>query len=122
MAPGMMGMAGGRPAPATIMRQYAALISKDQLPIYVHLGTNAPFESKPLRPTVVSEAKPLALPAPSPLKGPFRRVILRDLCWGRSGDKGDTANIGIVARDPQYFDVIRQLVTPEVAHRLTCRS
>ena len=29
---------------------------------------------------------------------------LLDLCWGRSGDKGDTVNIGIVARSPRIYE------------------
>jgi hypothetical protein len=35
------------------------------------------------------------------------------LALGRSGDKGDSANIAIIARDPAYVPVIRREVTPE---------
>jgi hypothetical protein len=45
-----------------------------------------------------------------------RRVQLRDLAHARSGDKGDTANVGLIALKPEYYDVLRREVTaPRVA-------
>lgn len=41
------------------------------------------------------------------------RVSLLDLCWARSGDKGNYANIGLIARRPEYMPVLRDQVTPE---------
>jgi len=41
------------------------------------------------------------------------RVPLLDLCWARSGDKGNYANIGLIARQPEYLPVLRHQVTPE---------
>lgn len=38
---------------------------------------------------------------------------LRALAWGRSGDKGNHANIGIVARRPEFYPLIVAQVTPE---------
>jgi hypothetical protein len=38
-------------------------------------------------------------------------VRLVDLAWGRSGDKGDIANIGILARKPDYLPYIRAALT-----------
>ena len=35
------------------------------------------------------------------------------IAHGRSGDKGDDANIGLLARTPQLLDVLREQVTPE---------
>ena len=34
------------------------------------------------------------------------------LAWGRSGDKGDTANIGIIARRPEFLPLLRAQLTP----------
>jgi hypothetical protein len=43
-------------------------------------------------------------------------VPLVRLAWGRSGDKGDAANIGILARKHQYLPFIRAALTePAVA-------
>jgi hypothetical protein len=36
-----------------------------------------------------------------------------DLAHGRSGDKGDTCNVGLVAYDDAGFDVLRREVTAE---------
>ena len=35
------------------------------------------------------------------------------LAYGRSGDKGDKANIGIFARRPEYLPLLNQWLTPE---------
>jgi hypothetical protein len=35
------------------------------------------------------------------------------LAYGRSGDKGDIANIGIIARNGPFLDVLRRDLTPE---------
>jgi hypothetical protein len=47
--------------------------------------------------------------------GPYAvKVRLVDLAWGRSGDKGDIANIGILARKPDYLPYIRSTLTETV--------
>ena len=40
-------------------------------------------------------------------------VTLRALAVARSGDKGNSSNIAIIARDPAFVSVIREQVTPE---------
>lgn len=37
-----------------------------------------------------------------------------DLAHGRSGDKGDVCNVGIVARDAESFAILRDVLTPDV--------
>ena len=44
----------------------------------------------------------------------MRAVPLIKLALGRSGDKGDRANIGIIARDPDYMPWIWNALTPEL--------
>lgn len=41
------------------------------------------------------------------------RVQLVRLAHARSGDKGDTANVGVIAYDPAHFDLLREQLTPE---------
>jgi methylglutaconyl-CoA hydratase len=41
------------------------------------------------------------------------RVLLLDLAHARSGDKGDTANVGVLAYDPQDYPLLRNVLTPE---------
>lgn len=40
-------------------------------------------------------------------------VQLREIAHARSGDKGDVANIGVIAREPEYYDVIAEHVTED---------
>lgn len=39
------------------------------------------------------------------------KVRLVDIAHARSGDKGDTANVGVIALEPRWYDVIREFVT-----------
>ena len=38
---------------------------------------------------------------------------LVELAHARSGDKGDTANVGIIARKPEYYPILVREVTAE---------
>jgi hypothetical protein len=47
---------------------------------------------------------------------PLSRLQLRYLAHARSGDKGDTANVGLIALEPEYYDMLKREVTvPRVA-------
>jgi hypothetical protein len=39
------------------------------------------------------------------------RVQLRQIAHARSGDKGDAANIGLIARKPEYYPILVEQVT-----------
>jgi hypothetical protein len=41
------------------------------------------------------------------------RIQLLTLCHARSGDKGDTANIGLIAREERFYQIIEKYVTAE---------
>ena len=41
------------------------------------------------------------------------KTNLFTLAHGRSGDKGDTVNVGVIARRPEYYDFLRDLLTVE---------
>ena len=43
----------------------------------------------------------------------MRRVQLVQLAHTRSGDKGDTANVGVIAYDPDHYDLLCEQLTPE---------
>lgn len=40
-------------------------------------------------------------------------VRLLDLAHARSGDKGDTANVGLIALRPSWYELLVRYVTPE---------
>lgn len=41
------------------------------------------------------------------------RVPLLRIAHARSGDKGDTANVGLIARDPKHYSILVEQVTAE---------
>jgi hypothetical protein len=41
------------------------------------------------------------------------RVRLIDIAHARSGDKGDTANVGVIARRPQWYTFLQLFLTRE---------
>lgn len=41
------------------------------------------------------------------------KVPLSAIAHTRSGDKGDTSNIGVIALKPEYYETIVRQVTPE---------
>lgn len=41
------------------------------------------------------------------------RIQLVDLAHARSGDKGDTCNVGVIAYDPAHYDLLRRELTAE---------
>ncbi len=45
------------------------------------------------------------------------KVQLREVAFARSGDKGDTANVGVIAYDDDAYEVIKQEVTSDRVKR-----
>ena len=43
----------------------------------------------------------------------MKRFYLRELAHARSGDKGDTCNIGVIAYEPHYYPLLLRTLTPE---------
>ena len=39
------------------------------------------------------------------------KVRLVDIAHARSGDKGDTANVGVIALEPRWYEVLEKFVT-----------
>lgn len=110
-SPGTTGT-GGRPSVSPVLRQVAWLIPKEQVTPTVTIdGTTAMVALPPARPRAAPEplaSEELALPA-----GPRKTVPLVRIALGRSGDKGDTSNIGLIARHPALLPVLQEQVTPE---------
>lgn len=41
---------------------------------------------------------------------------LRDIAYARSGDKGSNANIGVIARQPEFYPFLKEFLTEERVH------
>jgi len=42
-----------------------------------------------------------------------RKVLLKELAFARSGDKGDVSNIGIMAKSKNIYEFLVNTITPE---------
>ena len=128
MAPGFTGyFSAGRPEPNMIPKLFSTLVPKEKLPIEVVVGeqrfgvsvpTSGGFSSPPLGgeglgaggSRSAGEVPPSLNPSP---QGGGKSVPLIRLALARSGDKGDHANIGVIARKPEYLPYIRAALSPE---------
>ncbi|MFQ5709306.1 MAG: hypothetical protein ACE5HO_17755 [bacterium] len=43
----------------------------------------------------------------------MKRIQLRQIAHARSGDKGDSSNVGLLANDREAYEIIKREVTPE---------
>jgi hypothetical protein len=114
-APGTTGLIGGRPKPAPVIRLFTFLIDKAFLGApKVQIGGQAAFEvSVPCEGGFVPSA-PMPEPATADFHGPMTDVSLLAVAHARSGDKGDTSNIAIFCRKPEYMAYLRTVLTPEL--------
>lgn len=110
-SPGTTG-AGGRPAVSPVLRHVQWLVPKQQVEATVTIDGSVTAVPQPVAPAGIAPdaAGPLARALPP---GPRRTVPLVAIALGRSGDKGDTSNIGLIARTPALVPVLVDQVTPE---------
>lgn len=123
MAQGITGFAAGRPAVQPIVRLVSCLVPKSRVRAEVEMEGETPERaaaSPPVsKPTEVAGTPPPPA-APSRIQvdlevdTPSIEVPLIRLAHGRSGDKGDTANIGIIARCPEFVPLLARALTPAV--------
>jgi hypothetical protein len=114
-APGTTGGAGRASASPSI-RQYAFLLDKSQLQPQVLIDCRTVDVAVPAGATRVVQAAARAASATSDVAEPGMdalEVPLIRVAWGRSGDKGDISNIGIIARHPGLLPFLRAQLTPE---------
>ena len=107
---------GARPRIQDVVAYWPTLIPGNQVePEVTLLGTglrrqvsvSASFPAEPVE-SNDSVASPRSVP-----KGPLARTVLKQVCYARSGDKGDTANIGVVARTAEIYDWMVGYLTAE---------
>ena len=113
MAQGLTGFAGGRPEPQPVIRLFSFLADKaDVVPHVTIDGARIalPPAGRWEDPVPPAPAGPFAT---AMLEGPMAAVPLVALAFGRSGDKGDLANVGVLARRPEYVAALAAAVTPE---------
>jgi Acyclic terpene utilisation family protein AtuA len=112
--PGFYGLGGGRIRPSGLMRVHSTLIEKSLVPVIVQVGderiAEKAYETDASEPT----AKIRMEVSPPQTGSEQVEVTLESLAFARSGDKGNNANIGLIARKPEYLPYIHEQVTAQV--------
>jgi hypothetical protein len=117
MAQGITGFAGGRPKARPVLKHIGIIIDGEHVAERVEVNG--------IEKSVAGlRARQRIRPSPGKrgeqedfLAGPTRQVPLIALAFGRSGDKGDTANIGIISRRYEFFPVLRRELTEAAVAR-----
>jgi hypothetical protein len=124
---GVVGMTGsfgaGRSTPSPVIRMFSCLVPKSLVPVTIEMdGSSITMERAAKSGGFSTADLPAEAPAAPalPTAGPnaaTATVPLVALAYGRSGDKGDNANIGIFARKPEYEPILDAEVTEEAVAR-----
>ncbi|GAA3916710.1 acyclic terpene utilization AtuA family protein [Litoribacillus peritrichatus] len=138
MAPGITGLVGGRPKVSPVIQLFSFLIDKDQVTQIISvkgeqqsLVVNVPGSSQTQDPNLSENApSPQAELQTAELQTATsneEEVPLIRLAVARSGDKGDSCNIGVMARSPEFLPYIQAALTEEnvrsfMAHVLSEQS
>jgi hypothetical protein len=114
-APGTTGIYNGRPKPTPVVRLFTFFLDKAALGNpRLTIGDKAPREIEVPRNGGFIPAMPNNAPSDEPIPGaPMVTVPLSRLAYARSGDKGNSSNIAIIAREPRFLPLLRREVTPE---------
>jgi hypothetical protein len=117
MSTGRCGINAGRPDVSPAVRLHSFLLDKRKVDVSVRVGG----EKVPLAQAVVvgrdDVLPPHATVASELPAGRLVEVPLIRLAVARSGDKGNDANIGVIARRPEYLAAIRAALTPAAVSR-----
>eukprot|EP00079_Xenopus_tropicalis_P009473 XP_002933534.2 PREDICTED: uncharacterized protein LOC100485159 isoform X2 [Xenopus tropicalis] len=117
MAPGLTGIVGGRPKVSPVLKPFFFLYPKKNVKIDIFMNekhierfvddytftTDESFDSTPAAAEV-----PKDLPS-----GPYT-YRLAELAFTRSGDKGNNANIGVIARHPLYYPYLKRALSSQL--------
>ena len=113
MTPGFTNMLGGRPSVSPSIRLFCFLLPKE------NIRTTVEFNEKQFELEIWKtksnnvNSKNTIFELSDNIDTPDTEVSLINLAYARSGDKGDHANIGVIARKPEYLPYIRDSLTPK---------
>lgn len=124
-SPGTAGsMATGRPPVSPSIRLFSFTIPKPMVTARVAIDDDTPTEMPtapglPLDAILAQAARadrdgsdPYRAAPPAPDADDAEVPLVR-IAWGRSGDKGDTSNIGLIARTPALLPILLRETPPE---------
>ena len=111
-SPGTTGMSG-RPKPVPVVRLQSLLVPKSAVPVTISYGGER--WAADVATTGTDDPPPplTRTPGGKRLADSATSVPLIKLAYARSGDKGDTANVGVIARDPGWLPYIDAALSEE---------
>jgi hypothetical protein len=116
---GTTGYAEGRPRVHEVFRYWPCLINADgaqsRIDVFDAPDTLSNRRSPAAWPRANLRYEQVTLPEimPTSVEEPKQTSCLGDIAYGRSGDKGTAANIGILVRSPEHFAWLKTWLTPE---------
>jgi hypothetical protein len=109
--PGLSGFTGaGRPKPSPVVRLFSYLTHKSDVVASIDMDGDIVTHKDQIYAKSEAAMRP---EFPITPKDQSAHVSLIKLAWGRSGDKGNKANIGIIARKPEYLPYIWSALSKE---------
>ncbi len=111
-SPGTTGSGLGRQTPVPVIKLFSCLVPKGEVSVSVRVDQrSASWTPSPATAGIAAQTAPRRYAAFAPLEGARVAVPLVRLAWARSGDKGNTENIGVLARHADFLPVIAQELT-----------
>lgn len=117
---GMAVTGRGRPKPALVVAYWPALMHRTRVKAKVltvdtrneeeFFEINFPIRVRSAAAKAAAEKTSKRAKYRKPAGKP-RTVKLQELCYARSGDKGDTCNIGVLARSPEIYNWLLEYLT-----------
>ncbi|XP_067142774.1 uncharacterized protein [Centruroides vittatus] len=112
-APGMTNLVGGRPKPAPVLKLYSFLYPKEKVKIEISMNDKTEnYDVELFKNIDIEENKStVQIEKKNNVKTGTNTYRLEDLAYTRSGDKGDTANIGVIARHPSFVPYLEHYLS-----------
>ena len=122
--PGFCAFAGTRPKSSPVIRLFSVLVDRKLVDIQVHTAEQSVPFNMDMSAELLTATKVVGsvgkLPELPDTDANLVEVPLEELAWARSGDKGDKANIGVMARKSDFFPwIVATLTESYVASRFS---
>jgi hypothetical protein len=118
MSPGFATLVGGQPDPGAMVKLFSFLIDKQRVPAELDFeGRRSAVPLTPLPPSSAAERRHPSGEPEYPAIESEHRLPLIALAHGRSGDKGNSSNIGILAREPRFAPLIAAALSADAVAR-----
>lgn len=117
MAPGLAAIIGGRPRVSPVLKLFSFLHPKKDLQAAIHINREMKEEIEFEGFSKEEQPRDAEIADDATLETGSNTFILEDLAYTRSGDKGNDANIGVIARDPSYVPYLRRHLTEKAVHK-----